>query len=161
VTGHATTPALELAEVTDDDLPFLFAIQRDPVSNHMADVAPRDAEAFAAHWVKIRNDPVSITRIIRAGGEQAGLILSFLRDGVRELGYWIDQSHWGRGIASGAVAAFLSLDPYRPLTARVVKDNAGSIRVLERNGFVRTGESTEDAWYRGGTVELWVYELMM
>ena len=126
---------IELAEVTDEDLPFLFAIQQDPASNQMADVAPRDAEAFAAHWLKIRNDPVSLTRIIRANGERAGLILSFIRDGVRELGYWIDQPQWGRGIASTAVAAFLPLDPFRPLTARVVKDNAGSIRVLERIGF--------------------------
>ena len=154
-----TEPLITLAEVTDDDLPFLFAIQEDPASNHMADVAPRDAEAFAAHWTKIRSNPASITRVIHAEGERAGLVLSFIRDGVRELGYWIDRPHWGRGIASQAVAAFLPLDPHRPLTARVLKDNAGSIRVIERNGFVRTGESREDAWHRGGTVELWVYEL--
>jgi RimJ/RimL family protein N-acetyltransferase len=154
-----TEPLITLAEVTDDDLPFLFAIQQDPASNHMADVAPRDAEAFAAHWAKIRSNPDSITRVIRADSERAGLVLSFIRDGVRELGYWIDQAQWGRGIASRAIATFLPLDPYRPLTARVMKDNARSIRVLERNGFVRTDESTEEAWYRGGTVELWVYEL--
>lgn len=154
-----TEPLLTLAEVTDADLPFLFAIQQDPASNHMADVAPRDAATFAAHWTKIRSNPDSIARVIRADGERAGLVLSFIRDGVRELGYWIDQPHWGLGIASRAVREFLPLDPNRPLTARVVKDNAGSIRVIERNGFTRTGEATEDAWHRGGTVELWVYEL--
>ena len=152
-------PIVTLAEILDADLPFLFAIQKDPAANHMADVAPRDAEAFAAHWAKIRSNPKSLARVIRADGERAGLVLSFVRDGVRELGYWIDQLYWGRGIASRAVAAFLPLDPHRPLTARVLKDNAGSIRVVERNGFVRTDEASEDAWHRGGTVELWVYEL--
>lgn len=155
-----TEPCITLAEVTDDDLPFLFAIQQDPASNHMADVAPRDAATFAAHWAKIRSNPESLTRVIRADGERAGLVLSFIRDGVRELGYWIDRPHWGRGIASRAVAMFLPLDPHRPLTGHVLKDNAGSIRVLERNGFVRTGEFRADAWHRGGTVELWVYKLM-
>ena len=150
---------IELAEVADDDLPFLFAIQRDPASNHMADVAPRDEAAFAAHWAKIRSNPAGIARVIRADGERAGLVLSFMRDGARELGYWIDRPQWGRGIASRAVTAFLPLDPHRPLTARVLKDNAGSIRVLEKNSFVRVGESREDAWHRGGTVELWVFEL--
>ena len=154
-----TEPLITLAEVADDDLPFLFAIQQDPASNHMADVAPRDAATFAAHWAKIRNNPESLARVIRANGERVGLVLSFIHDGVRELGYWIDRPHWGRGIASRAVAAFLPLDPNRPLTARVLKDNAGSIRVLERNGFVRTGEFRADAWHCGGTVELWVYEL--
>ena len=151
--------SIDLDVVTDDDLPFLFAIQQDPASNYMADVAPRNAEMFAAHWAKIRSNPASIARVIRADGERAGLVLSFMRDGVRELGYWIDRQQWNRGIASRAVTAFLPLDPNRPLTARVLKDNAGSIRVIERNGFVRTGEASEDAWHRGGTIELWVYEL--
>jgi RimJ/RimL family protein N-acetyltransferase len=154
-----TEPLITLAEVTDDDLPFLFAIQQDPASNHMADVAPRDAAAFAAHWAKIRSNPDSITRVIRADSERAGLVLSFIRDGVRELGYWIDQAQWGRGIASRAIATFLPFDPHRPLTARVLKDNARSIRVVEKNGFVRVDESREAAWHRGSTVELWVYEL--
>jgi RimJ/RimL family protein N-acetyltransferase len=97
----------------------------------------------------------TIARVIDADGEPAGLVLSFGRDGVRELGYWIDRSKWGRGIATAAVAAFLPLDPHRPLVAKVLKDNFGSLRVVERNGFVRTGERTEGGWHRAGEVGLW------
>jgi RimJ/RimL family protein N-acetyltransferase len=154
-----TRPTITLRPVSDADLPFLFAIQEDPVSNHMADVGPRDAEAFAAHWAKIRADAASITRVIDADGVPAGLVLSFERGGVRELGYWIDRSQWGRGIASAAVAAFLPLDTHRPLVAKVLKDNFGSLHVAERNGFVRTGEVTEGGWHRAGDVGLWVLTL--
>jgi ribosomal-protein-alanine N-acetyltransferase len=148
-----------LRPVSDADLPFLFAIQRDPPSNEMADVAPRDADAFAAHWAKIRADVANLAYVIDADGVPAGLVLSFARDGVRELGYWIDRSQWGRGIATRAVAAFLTIDPHRPLVAKVLKDNVGSLRVVERNGFVRTGEVTEGGWYRAGDVGLWVLTL--
>ena len=145
-----------LREVTDDDLPTLFEFQRDPHSNAMADVAPRDEAAFAAHWTKIRNDPSSLVRVIPDGTAISGMVLSFERNGVRELGYWIGREFWGRGIATRAVAAFLPLDPFRPLTAHVLKDNSASIRVLEKNGFVTVDEVREPAWYRGGEVELWI-----
>jgi RimJ/RimL family protein N-acetyltransferase len=152
-------PSIELRDVTDADLPIIFEFQRDPASNFMADVAPRDAEAFQERWKEIRSDPATLVRIITFDGTVAGMVLSFIRNGVRELGYWIGRDYWGRGIASHAVAAFLPLDYYRPLTAHVVKDNVRSLRVVEKNGFVKTGEVTDAAWYRGGHVDLWILTL--
>jgi RimJ/RimL family protein N-acetyltransferase len=60
-----------------------------------------------------------------------------------EVGYWLGQDHWGRGIATEALQlvsayAFDRLGLLR-LFALPFADNAASIRVLEKAGFVREG----------------------
>jgi RimJ/RimL family protein N-acetyltransferase len=47
----------------------------------------------------------------------------------------IDRAFWGRGIATAALSAFLSLEQTRPLHAGVAKHNIASIRVLQKCGF--------------------------
>ena len=128
-----------LRETIDDDLPILFVHQADPVAAAMAAFPSRDREAFDAHWAKIRRDPTTINRTIVADGEVAGGIASFLVDEERDVGYWIGREHWGRGIASAALAAFLAVDTTRPLHGRVAQHNVGSRRVLEKCGFVSMG----------------------
>ncbi|MCB0628356.1 MAG: GNAT family protein [Saprospiraceae bacterium] len=60
-----------------------------------------------------------------------------------ELGYWIGEPYWGKGIASQAVAlitqyGFDKLDLVR-IYAGVFEYNTASMRVLEKNGFVKEG----------------------
>ncbi len=102
----------------------------------MAAFASRDLDAHFAHWDKILNDDNTIARTIVADGEVVGNAGSWLQDGHREIGYWIGQAHWGQGIATKAVKLFLEEVPERPLQAWVAEHNAGSIRVLEKCGFV-------------------------
>ena len=135
---------LRLREVRDEDLPVLFEHQRDPESVRMAQFPSRDHEAFMAHWAKIRADPANLLRTIESDGQVAGTVLSFVRDGVREVGYWIDRGLWGRGIATRALLAFLEVDRMRPLYAGVAKHNAGSVRVLEKCGFHHHHETEGD-----------------
>ncbi len=59
------------------------------------------------------------------------------------VGYWVDEGHCGRGLATRAVeaiksVAFLELGLHR-LQAETLANNAASQRVLERNGFERFG----------------------
>jgi [ribosomal protein S5]-alanine N-acetyltransferase len=59
------------------------------------------------------------------------------------LGYWVSQAENGRGLATAAVrdiirVAFEELGLHR-IQAGTLLHNAGSQRVLERNGFVRFG----------------------
>ncbi len=59
------------------------------------------------------------------------------------LGYWVDHSRNGRGLATGAVGeilsyAFAELALHRVEAATLV-DNLPSQRVLEKNGFERIG----------------------
>jgi [ribosomal protein S5]-alanine N-acetyltransferase len=58
-----------------------------------------------------------------------------------EIGYWIGEKYWGQGIASEALIlmtdqAFSAINLLR-LFALPFADNAGSIRVLEKAGYVR------------------------
>ena len=141
--GPAET--LALRELRDEDLPLLYEHQRDPESVKMADFPSRDLEAFHAHWAKVRADPANLYRVIElADGTVAGTVLAFPRDGVREVGYWIDRALWGRGIATKALAALLELERTRPLYAGLAKHNAASRRVLAKCGFRFDHETEND-----------------
>ena len=134
---------VRLREVEDADLPFFFEWQRDPESVALAGVPARDREAFEAHWERIRHDGAATLRTVLANGEVAGNVLAFDQSGRRMVGYWIGREHWGRGIATRALAAFLAELPERPLHATVAPGNAASVRVLEKCGFALAGEVEE------------------
>ncbi len=134
---------VRLRDVVDDDVPLFFTFHADPDSARMAGVPLREHEAFMQHWVRIRADENTMIRTILADDRVAGYVLSFVRHGAREVGYWIDRAFWGRGIATDALRAFLAIDRSRPLCARIAKHNAGSLRVATRCGFVVTGEDLQ------------------
>jgi RimJ/RimL family protein N-acetyltransferase len=130
---------VSIRPVTDDDLAAFFAFQADPASVAMAGVSARDREAFDAHWAKIRADAQTVLRTVVADGEIVGNVVCFPRDGHQELGYWLGQEFWGRGIATQAVRAFLADYDRRPLHAIVSPANAASLRILLGCGFVEVG----------------------
>ena len=66
----------------------------------------------------------------------AGHIGSWVEDdGHREVGYWIGRQFWGRGVATAALHDFLEIVTDRPIEGWIAPHNAGSARVLEKNGF--------------------------
>ena len=127
-----------LRELRDDDLAVLFDQWADPVAAHMAAFTvpdQMDRDAFERRWARLRADETVINRVIVVDGEVAGTIGSWGEPGDREITYWIGRSYWGKGIATCAVQALLTIDRSRPLHARVAYDNIGSRRVLEKCGF--------------------------
>ena len=133
-----------LRPVEPADLPIHYEQQRDPASVAMAGVGGRDREAFDEHWGRILADDDTLIRTILVGSEVAGHVLSFERDGRREVGYWIARHHWGRGVATAALVAFLGEETTRPLFAGVLPANLGSLRVLEKCGFAVAGEADDE-----------------
>jgi 8-oxo-dGTP diphosphatase len=86
---------------------------------------------------------IGLTRTERGPGRETGRI-----------GYWVGRRYWGHGVASEAVArltswAFGTLG-LETLIAYVADDNAGSMRVLEKEGFRFTHEAEHDFASRGG-----------
>lgn len=130
---------VRLRDVQPTDLPTLYQHQRDPDAIRMAAVHPRDAQAFTTHWSKILNDATIVAQAILVDEILVGYVTCFPHEDVHYVGYWIDKEYWGRGIATRALARLLERVPIRPLQARVAQENIGSLRVLERCGFVITG----------------------
>jgi RimJ/RimL family protein N-acetyltransferase len=134
-----------LRAVTEADVPIFFEHQRDPEATRMAAFPARDRDAHAAHWANnILADEAAIARTVVVEGQVAGNVVSWQADGKRLVGYWIGRNFWGRGIATRALAEFLGELTERPLHALVVPHNAGSIRVLEKCGFVRVAEDDDE-----------------
>ena len=135
-------PSVSLRDVAEADLHVFFEHQLDPEAIQMAAFPARDHDAFFAHWNRILRDETGTVKTIVVDGEVAGNIVSWRHDGVLEIGYWLGREFWGRGVATCALAAFVAATEERPLSAAAVEGNVGSMRVLEKCGFVRAG--TED-----------------
>jgi RimJ/RimL family protein N-acetyltransferase len=124
-----------LRDVVEADLDAFFEHQRDPEANEMAIFPARDREAHEAHWRRILADDSLRKKTIVHDGHVAGNIVSWETDGKRLIGYWVGREFWGKGLATLALAEFVE-GAERPLYAWVATSNIGSIRVLEKCGFV-------------------------
>jgi RimJ/RimL family protein N-acetyltransferase len=147
---------LALRPVTADDLPLFFTHEQNREAQRMAGFVPPDPSdrgAFDAHWQRLLDDESIVKRTIELDGEVVGHIASWLEQGDREITYWIDPYHWGKGIATTAVALFVEELTDRPLFARAARDNLGSIRVLEKNGFEIIGTDRGFANARGEEID--------
>jgi RimJ/RimL family protein N-acetyltransferase len=137
-----------LREVLESDLPVFFEHQRDPEATRMADFPARDHEAFDAHWERVLGDESNVVKTIVFEGQVAGNIGSWEQDGRRLVGYWLGKEFWGKGLATKALAELVDELGRRPLYAYVAKTNVGSIRVLEKCGFVRSDEDEDEDLYK-------------
>lgn len=151
----------ELRALRPEDLDAVFAWESDPAGIALAAFTRADPSraAFDAHYARIMPRPDVTLMLLTDDGVPAATVGSFAIDGVRELAYWVDPARWGQGLAGRAVAAFLPLEPARPLFAHVAAHNAGSIRVLERAGFTRIGSETGYSDALGREVAEHVYRL--
>ena len=140
-------PGPLLRDVVRTDLPHFFEHQADPEATTMADFPARDREAFDAHWQKVLANDENIKKTIVFEGQVAGNVLSWAQDGKQLVGYWLGKEFWGKGLATQALRELIDELDTRPLHAYVAKTNIGSIRVLEKCGFVRSDEDEHEDLY--------------
>jgi len=103
-----------------------------------------DAHTF----IKICGEAKHLSRAIEVDGVYAGQI--GIHPGEKsdmEIGYWIGEEFWGRGIVSEAIKLVIPLakEILMPTSifAKVIKDNIGSWKALEKNGFIYQREIDE------------------
>lgn len=131
-----------LRPVEDGDLPLFFAWMSDPEATRVAAFTaedPTDRAAFDAHWARIRAGSRVVMRTVVADGAVVGHVGEYGDPGDRQVTYWIGRAHWGRGLATAALRAYLDETPTR--------------RVLEKCGFVVTGEDRGFARARGEEID--------
>lgn len=155
-------PSIHLREVQPTDLPIFFDHQRDPLAVHMAAFTakdPDDRAAFDYHWARILADENILIRTIVVDGKVAGSVSSYVGDIGPEVTYWLGREFWGRGVATAALAQFLRQQTTRPIYARAATDNVASVRVLQKCGFVITGQEQGYANARGQKIDEYTLEL--
>jgi RimJ/RimL family protein N-acetyltransferase len=150
---------VRLRDVTEADLLIFFAQQLDPEATQMAALPSRSRENFLAHWTRILADNSILIKTILFDGAVAGNIVCFDQLGERDVGYWLGKEYWGKGIATRALAEFLNYIDTRPLYAHVAKHNIASRRVLEKCGFIVSGEDTFFSQAFGRNIEEYILEL--
>ena len=158
----STTSDVSLRDVIAADIPVFFDQQLDPEANQMAAFTPKDPadrHAHETHWAKILGDAAVTKKTVLLGDDVVGHVASFERSGLLEVTYWIGREHWGKGVATRALSVFLEAVKVRPIHARVAKDNVASLRVLEKCGFVISGEDKGFANARGEAVEEFILQL--
>ncbi len=127
--------------------------------------ATADALRFLEYVTRTREECVAC---ISAGDEAAGTIgLQFRTDVERcsaELGYWIGELFWGRGLMTNAIRCFTAWAmPRFQLTrvyAEVFSENPASARVLEKAGFQHVGVLRKAAIKRGVYHDYILYDLV-
>ena len=82
-----------------------------------------------------------------------------------EVGYWLGQEFWGRGIATTALRlltahAFRAHPELQRLWAVPYATNAASARVLEKAGYVREGTLRRSAIKDGRVLDQWMYAIV-
>ncbi len=84
--------------------------------------------------------------------------------GTAEIGYWLGEPYWGRGLMTAAVAAFsdYAFETFRlrRLYAQVLEWNSASMRVLEKTGFVLEGRLRRSAIKDGEVADELLYALV-
>lgn len=87
-----------------------------------------------------------------------------LHQGTTEIGYWLGEAWWGRGIATAAVATLtrhaLTRLGFRRVYATTLLRNAASQRVLEKAGYVREGVLRRSAIKQGVVLDQAIYSFV-
>lgn len=115
-----------------------------------------------------RDESKSFVRAIEIAGEAVGSIGIFCGDDVyaksAEVGYWLGEPFWGKGIVSRAIArmcgeAFARYDIIR-IYAEPYAYNTGSRRALEKAGFALEGIKKNSVYKNGIIHDSCMYALL-
>ena len=134
-------------------------INLDDIFPHPYTAADARVWIEASAWKPVTNFAIATER--EAIG---GIGLKLQKDIYRrtaEVGYWLGEPFWGRGIAAAALKSILSfafgeLDLVR-LQANVFEYNSRSARVLEKNGFRLEGRLINGLTKDGRTIDALLY----
>lgn len=141
---------ITLRDYTSTDVERLVELaNNENVSRYLAYTFPYpytkpDAEWWISTGVSVNH---AVTKAIEFEGEFVGSVgltpQTAWKAHSAEIGYWVGEAYWGKGIATEALRMMsdiaLSSLKYRKLFAPVFAPNQASMRVLEKCGFSLEG----------------------
>lgn len=135
---------------------------------HLRDWVPHpytvaDAQAYLRRVIPPQSEHAACIEV--AGKVSGGISIrigSGMHHRTAELGYWLAEPLWGRGIMTAAVRAFVAecLEAFPDLDrifATTNSSNPGSARVLEKAGFAFEGRLRKDVVKDGKVLDSLVY----
>lgn len=158
-----------LGDPDERDIPTLVRLLNDPdiERNTLRMPSPyrhRHAEEFLALTREMNH--TAGRRCVHAIRDPYGILMGMVgiepgcTPGSAETGYWIGKPYWGRGVATRALGAALYDAKSFGITeicACVYTFNPASMRVLERNGFVRTSPTAVPKMKHGKAIPAYLY----
>ncbi|MEM9383932.1 MAG: GNAT family protein [Pseudomonadota bacterium] len=151
---------MELRPYRESDVQRLAALANNlRVSRYLIDTFPYPyTQKDASWWIgEGAHANQAIARAIVIGDQLVGSVGLTPQQGWRshiaEIGYWIGEPYWGRGIATWALSTMtreaFEERGYRRLIAPVLAPNAASAHVLEKCGYRLEGTLTEEVFKLG------------
>lgn len=142
--------AIIIRQWTMDDLPNLVKNANNiNVWNNLRNYFPHPyTEEHAKSWIEsaMLESPAMNFAIDMDGEAIGGIGLIFNTDVYimsAEIGYWIGEDYWGKGIATEAIRQMIEYSFYYfdivRIYAEVFENNKSSMRALEKNGFYLEG----------------------
>lgn len=141
------------------------------IANNLRDAFPHPYTVDDARWVineYSNNDETrQCTRAIVVNGQAVGSIGVFVKNDVyckdAEIGYWLGESFWNKGITSEAIKqmckfAFQKYDIVR-ISAETYACNIASRKVLENAGFKLEGVLKKSIYKNGELLDSCIYAL--
>jgi ribosomal-protein-alanine N-acetyltransferase len=159
---HIITPSCTLRDWVPGDAGYLATHANNPrIAAMLRDAFPLPYTLDDAHrFISMATGSTpNLFLAIEVSGEAVGGIGIHPLDDVKrrsaEIGYWLSESLWGKGIVTDAVSslvpvAFERYDIIR-LQAGIFSNNPASMRVLEKCGFIREAIH-RDAITKNGTL---------
>lgn len=168
---HIDLGEWQIRDYREDDAETLAEIANNPrIARNMRDTFPHpytlaDANGWIAHVMQ--EAPEQNFAIASAAQVVGGIGLTLQNDVRRrscEIGYWLGEEFWGRGIATAALAslteyAFAEFDLAR-IYAHVYEWNPASCRVLEKVGYIQEARLRQAVFKDGQTIDEFLYAII-
>lgn len=164
---------LALRQITLEDAKEIFFLRSDKQVLQFLDRDPITSNDDALQWIKMIDEGVKENQFIAWAislKEDKTLIgtISFWnvkKEHYRaEIGYALHPAHQGKGLMQEAMTVVLDYGfktmKLHSIEANVNPHNVPSIRLLERNNFVREAYHKEDYYYNGKFLDSAIYSLI-
>jgi len=142
--------SVHLRPLVNNDIPYIADLANNKlIWLNLRDRFPHPYSKADAKWYVdyVKSNKTEYVLGIAVERQLAGVVGVIYQEdvyaGVGEIGYWIGQPYWGRGVMTQAIRLFIEVCQnelsFRRLEACVFSSNPASMSVLIANGFIKEG----------------------